>query len=63
VAYAVVVWAQARVPLAIVAALRETSVLRGAVTGGVFLRERLGRKGVPATVLAAAGAVRVQVAS
>jgi drug/metabolite transporter (DMT)-like permease len=62
VAYAVV-WAQARVPLAIVAALRETSVLWGAVTGSVFLRERLGRKGVLATVLAAAGAVLVHVSS
>jgi len=63
VAYAVVVWAQARAPLAIVAALRETSVLWGAVAGSVFLRERLGWKCVLATVLAAAGAVLVQVAS
>jgi drug/metabolite transporter (DMT)-like permease len=61
--YAVVVWAQARAPLAIVAALRETSVLWGAVAGSVLLRERLGWKGVVATVLAAAGAVLVQVAS
>jgi len=49
--------------VAIVAALRETSVLWGAVTGSVFLRERLGRKGVLATVLAAAGAVLVHVSS
>lgn len=63
VSYAVVVWAQARAPLAIVAALRETSVLWGAVAGTVFLRERLGWKGVLATVLAAVGAVLVQVAS
>lgn len=61
VAYAVVVWARA--PLAVVAALRETSVLWGAVAGSVFLRERLGWKCVLATVLAAAGAVLVQVAS
>jgi drug/metabolite transporter (DMT)-like permease len=61
--YGVVVWAQARAPLAIVAALRETSVLWGAVAGSVFLRERLDWKGVVATVLAAAGAVLVQVAS
>jgi drug/metabolite transporter (DMT)-like permease len=61
--YAVVVWAQARAPLAIVAALRETSVLWGAVAGSLLLRERLGWKGVLATVLAAAGAVLVQVAS
>ena len=61
VAYAIVVWAQSRAPIAIVAALRETSVLWGAVAGSVVLHERLGWKGVVATLLAATGAVVVQV--
>jgi drug/metabolite transporter (DMT)-like permease len=41
VAYAIVIWAMTVAPIAIVAALRETSVLFGALIAVVVLREPL----------------------
>lgn len=41
-AYAIVLWAMTRAPVAAVAALRETSVLFAAIMGAVFLREGFG---------------------
>lgn len=52
-AYGIVLWAQARGSTAPIAALREVSIVIGAVIGAVFLGERLGRG------RAAAGAVVV----
>lgn len=50
VSYAIALWAMTRAPIAMVAALRETSVLFAAAIGVVFLREPL----LPARVAAAA---------
>jgi drug/metabolite transporter (DMT)-like permease len=58
-AYGLVLWAQTRGALAPVAALRETSVVVGAVIGAVFFGERFGRWRIAATVLVAAGVVLV----
>lgn len=42
VAYGIIVWAQSVAPLAVVSALRETSVLFAGVIGVLFFHERLG---------------------
>ncbi|MFD9717488.1 EamA family transporter [Streptomyces sp. NPDC059076] len=42
VAYALVLWAQTRAPLATVAALRESSIIAGAAIGALFFKERFG---------------------
>jgi len=57
VAYGLVLWAQTRAPLAPVAALRETSVLMGAVIGAVVFRESFGRRRVLAAVVVTVGVV------
>lgn len=57
VAYGLVLWAQARGTLASVAALRESSVIVGAVIGAVWFHERFGLPRVVATVLVATGIV------
>ena len=56
-AYGLVLWAQTRGALAAVAALRETSVIVGAVIGSWLFRERFGMARVIATVLVATGIV------
>jgi drug/metabolite transporter (DMT)-like permease len=60
-AYGLVLWAQARGALAGVAALRETSIVFGAVIGGVLLREPMGRFRVGASCVIASGAVLLAV--
>ncbi len=57
VAYGLVLWAQTRGALAPIAALRETSVIIGAVIGAVVFHERFGRWRIVATVLVATGIV------
>ena len=52
-------WAQARGALAPIAALRETSVIVGAVIGTLVFGERFGRWRITATVLVVAGVVLV----
>jgi drug/metabolite transporter (DMT)-like permease len=59
IAYALVLWAQTRGALAPIAALRETSVIIGAVIGAVVFGERFGRWRVAATVLVAGGVILV----
>jgi drug/metabolite transporter (DMT)-like permease len=59
VAYAIVLWAQTRAPLAEVAALRETSVISAALIGTLFLKERFGSRRVVAAVLVASGIVLI----
>lgn len=56
-AYAAVLWAQQRAPLAMVSALRETSVLIGVAMGRFLLGERLGRKRLAAAVAVGAGVI------
>lgn len=60
--YGIVVWAQARLPLSVVAALRETGVVWAILLGALMLRERLSRRGAAAALLALAGAVLVDLA-
>jgi len=56
-AYGLVLWAQRRGALAVVAALRETSVLVAALIGTLVFGERFGRRRVLAAALLAAGIV------
>jgi drug/metabolite transporter (DMT)-like permease len=59
IAYALVLWAQARGALAPIAALRETSVIVGAVIGAVLFGEQFGRWRVAATILVASGVILI----
>lgn len=54
-AYAMVVWAMTQAPVALVSALRETSVVFAAVLGVVIFKERLGPVRIVAIVLVLAG--------
>jgi drug/metabolite transporter (DMT)-like permease len=55
VAYGLVLWAQTRGALAPIAALRETSVIFGAIIGTLVFREPFGRTRIAATGLVAGG--------
>lgn len=57
VAYGLVLWAQTQAPLATVAALRESSIVIGAILGTVVFGERFGRARVLMTVCVAAGII------
>lgn len=59
-AYGLVLWAQTRGPLAPIAALRETSIIVGAVIGTLFFHERFGRPRALATVVVVAGIVLIE---
>lgn len=59
VAYGLVLWAQARAPLAEVAAIRETSVVFAALIGLVALGEDFGKRRVAAAVVIATGIVLI----
>jgi drug/metabolite transporter (DMT)-like permease len=54
-AYGLVLWAQTRAALAPVAALRESSVIVGAVLGTLLFKERFGGPRIAAAALLAAG--------
>ncbi|MCB1398250.1 MAG: EamA family transporter [Rhodobacteraceae bacterium] len=54
-AYAIAVWAMTRAPIALVGALRETSILFAVLIGWVFFRERLDRGKLIAAALIVAG--------
>jgi drug/metabolite transporter (DMT)-like permease len=60
-AYGLVLWAQTRGALAPIAALRETSVIFGAIIGTLVFREPFGRARIAATVLVAAGILLLNV--
>jgi drug/metabolite transporter (DMT)-like permease len=60
-AYGLVLWAQTRGALAPIAALRETSVIFGAIIATLVFRESFGRTRIAATVLVAAGIVLLNV--
>ena len=57
VAYGLVLWAQTRGALSAIAALRETSIVMGAVIGAVLFREPLGRTRIIAAALITTGVV------
>ena len=61
-AYGLVLWAQTKGALAPIAALRETSVIFGAIIGTLVFREPFGRARITATVLVVAGIVLLNVA-
>ncbi|HYJ67865.1 MAG TPA: DMT family transporter [Nocardioidaceae bacterium] len=58
-AYGLVLWAQTRGALAPIAALRESSIIVGALIGTVFFHERFGRPRVIATAVVFVGIVLV----
>jgi drug/metabolite transporter (DMT)-like permease len=60
--YGMVLWAMTRAPIALVAALRETSVVFGTALAALFLRERFGRARWIAVGLIAAGAAAIRAA-
>ncbi|MCD2514300.1 EamA family transporter [Comamonas endophytica] len=58
--YAIALWAMLHAPVALVAALRETSMIFAALIGTVFLGERFGWERAAGTALVAAGVVRLR---
>lgn len=60
-AYGLVLWAMTQAPIALVAALRETSVLFGTALGALVLKERFGYERWIAAVLITIGAVAIKV--
>jgi drug/metabolite transporter (DMT)-like permease len=60
-AYGLVLWAQTRGALAPIAALRETSVIFGALIGTMVFRERFGRSRMMATALVVLGVLLLNV--
>ncbi|MEO8006898.1 MAG: DMT family transporter [Betaproteobacteria bacterium] len=59
--YAIALWAMTRAPVALVAALRETSVIFGTVLAAVVLKEKFGGARYVAALLVCAGAVFLKV--
>jgi drug/metabolite transporter (DMT)-like permease len=62
VAYWVVIWCMSQAPIAMVAALRETSVLFGLILSAVILKERLTPLRIAGGLLIVAGAVMLRLA-
>jgi drug/metabolite transporter (DMT)-like permease len=62
IAYAIVVWAQSMTPLAVVSALRETSVLLAGVVGWFAFGERLSPVRTLLTIAAVGGVVALRLA-
>jgi uncharacterized membrane protein len=58
--YAIAIWAMNLAPMAQVTALRETSVIFGALIGAFILKDRFGPKRIAAAVLVAAGNALIQ---
>jgi drug/metabolite transporter (DMT)-like permease len=59
--YAIALWAMTRAPIALVAALRETSVIFGTVLAAAVLKERFGAMRYAAAFLVCAGAIALKV--
>ncbi|MFT3975230.1 MAG: DMT family transporter [Amaricoccus sp.] len=60
--YGIALWAMTRAPVAMVAALRETSILFGLAIAALFLGERVGPARVAAAALIVAGAIMLRLA-
>lgn len=58
-AYGLVLWAQTRGALAAIAALRETSIIFGALIGALFFNERFGPKRAAAAAVVVSGIVLI----
>ncbi len=61
-AYGVVIYAMNHIPMAMVSALRETSVIMATLIGVSFMSERLGGRRIMAAVLVAVGVVIMHIA-
>jgi drug/metabolite transporter (DMT)-like permease len=61
-AYGLVLWAQTHAPLATVAAVRESSIVIGALIGALVFKERFGRARLAATITVALGITAVYLA-
>jgi drug/metabolite transporter (DMT)-like permease len=62
-AYGIAVWAMTRAPIALVAALRETSVVVAAILGALLLGEPFGRHRILASIGVAVGIVLLRLSS
>jgi drug/metabolite transporter (DMT)-like permease len=60
-AYGLVLWAQTQGALAPIAALRETSVIVGAIIGAIWFHERFGRQRIVAATLVTLGIVVLEI--
>lgn len=60
--YGLALWAMTLAPVAVVAALRETSILFGTLIAGLILKERIGPRRVVAACIIAAGAAVLRLA-
>jgi drug/metabolite transporter (DMT)-like permease len=60
-AYGIALWAMTRAPIALVAVLRETSVIFGAILGAIFLHEKMTRQRLLATGAVMAGLVALRI--
>ena len=56
-AYAIVVWAMTKAPIAVVSALRETSILFAVLMGWAFFGEKMGTQKIVAALLIVAGVI------
>jgi drug/metabolite transporter (DMT)-like permease len=59
-AYAIALWAMTRAPVALVAVLRETAVIFGAILGALFLKEKMTRRRLAATGAVMAGLIALR---
>ena len=62
IAYALVIWAFTQAPIALVTALRETSIIFALLIGVFFLKERLDLAKVASTVITLSGAILLRFA-
>ena len=60
--YGLVLWAMTMAPVALVAALRETSILFGTLIAVLVLKERATRMRIVAVLIIAAGAIVLKLA-
>jgi drug/metabolite transporter (DMT)-like permease len=60
VAYGLVLWAMTTAPVAVIAALRETSILFGTAISGLVLKEKVGAARLAAACIIALGAVALR---
>jgi drug/metabolite transporter (DMT)-like permease len=60
-AYGTAIWAMTRAPIALVAVLRETSVIFAALLSAVFLREKMTRRRLVATGAVMVGLVALRI--
>ena len=59
--YGIALWAMTRAPIALVAVLRETSVIFGAILGALFLGEKMTRRRLVATGAVLAGLIALRI--